>query len=65
MIHCRSWLLSALLCLAAVLGAQEGVEFKVMMPDKYERATEVDAQGLTQWAEHKTPCPTCACTLET
>lgn len=50
--------------LAVVLGnvaaAQKKSEFLVPIPEKLERATKADAQGLLQFVEHKAErCPNC------
>lgn len=51
-------LVLVLFLLGAAAGAQQGL--KLVAPDKFERATVTDDQGLQQWAPAPTDkCPTC------
>ncbi|MEQ1631149.1 MAG: hypothetical protein ABL997_02175 [Planctomycetota bacterium] len=54
--------ISRLLCLVAmfVCAAVSSAQQKLLIPEKLERATVVDENGVTQWAEHKAAeCPNC------
>lgn len=65
-----SLLLMSIALLCAALSAQEHkkkeVDMRYMSPEKFERATQKDAEGLLQWVEWKQqPCPVCKGTKTT
>lgn len=54
-------LLSSLWILFAVTAAVPAQELRVFPPDKFERATKADDNGVVQWADHQeVKCPNCA-----
>ncbi|MCB9887623.1 MAG: hypothetical protein H6838_19180 [Planctomycetes bacterium] len=56
------------LCVASVAVAQKekAPDIRYVSPDKFERNTKADDQGLLQWTEWEKPkCPTCAGTGKT
>lgn len=57
-----------LACGASIASAQQekAPDIKYLIPEKLERATKADEQGLLQWAEYDKPkCQTCAGTGKT
>lgn len=58
--------LVAAFAVVVVAQKKERVEIRYVIPERFERATTTDENGLVQWAEHKKDkCQTCAGTGKT
>jgi hypothetical protein len=54
------WLTLAALIASPLLGQKDGPKFMLPIPDKYDRPTKDDANGVAQWVDFKAePCVNC------